>query len=156
MSRTQLLKILVVDDDEIDRQAVFRGFAKADIDCQIEGATDGIEALEILRGEGDSELEPPYVVLLDLNMPRMDGIGFLEELRADDKLRRTIVFVLSTSDSEEDQLRAYDQLIAGYIVKSSAGRDFRNLAEMIANYWKIIAPPTALLSCFLVLKGWAR
>lgn len=142
-SRDHLLKILVVDDDEIDRQAVFRGFAKAEIDCQIEVARDGIEALEILRGEAEPELSPPYVVLLDLNMPRLDGIGFLEELRKDPVLRRTIVFILSTSDAEDDKLRAYDKLIAGYIVKSSAGRDFRNLAEMIANYWKVITPPYA-------------
>ncbi len=66
-------------------------------------ARDGVEALEILRGEnGRTKLCPPYVILLDLNMPRMNGLEFLAEIRRDPALRRAVVFVLSTSDDDED------------------------------------------------------
>ena len=74
------------------------------------------------------------IVLLDLNMPRMDGFQFLEELRGDPKLRRTVVFVLSTSARDQDRARAYDEQVAGYMVKSSVGPQFARLAEFMNHY----------------------
>ena len=81
----------------------------------------GLEALHILQGEGEhAPPEPPYVILLDLNMPRMGGLEFLRELRSGampQSIRNSIVFVLTTSAAEQDRLGAYEHHIAGYMVK---------------------------------------
>ena len=84
------------------------------------------------------------MVLLDINMPRMNGIEFLEALRADPKLSRTIVFVLTTSDREEDKVAAYEHHVAGYILKSRAGEDFLEVIKLLRVYWRLVEfPPTA-------------
>jgi len=80
-------------------------------------------------------------VLLDLNMPRMGGIEFLAELRADPSLRRTIVFVMTTSAAEEDRLRAYEKNIAGYVVKHRLGQSFLESISMLEHYWRVIEFP---------------
>ncbi len=134
--------MLLIDDDEIDRMAVIRGFRKANIPSEIEVARDGVEGLSVLRGEdGDCDFQPPYLVLLDLNMPRLDGIGFLEEVRKDHTLRRNVIFVLTTSDHDEDKLAAYERWVAGYIVKRACGRDFHELIKMLDTYWRVVALP---------------
>ena len=116
MSRGRTVSILLVDDDEVDRRAVMRSFQKHKIENPIMTARDGREALEILRGEGGDALERPYMILLDLRMPRMDGLEFLAELRGDPKLRDSIVFVLTTSDLEKDRTESYNYNVAGYIL----------------------------------------
>ena len=138
-----MMKVLLVDDDLVDRMAVMRGFSRAGIEAEIQVASDGIDALTILR-EVDEETrrEQSLLVLLDLNMPRMGGISFLEELRQDPTLKRTVVFVLTTSDSDEDRLAAYDQFIAGYILKSQAGRNFEELLKLLQAYWDVVVLPT--------------
>lgn len=138
-----MMKVLLVDDDLVDRMAVLRGFSRAGLDAEIQVASDGIEALAILRKpEQDVRMEHPFLVLLDLNMPRMGGLAFLEELRQDPTLRRTVVFVLTTSDSDEDRLAAYDHFIAGYILKSRAGRNFEELLKLLQAYWSVVILPT--------------
>lgn len=142
IQRPENLRVLLVDDDEIDRMAVIRGFYKANIPSEIEVARDGVEGLSVLRGEHDDRgLKPPYLVLLDLNMPRLDGIGFLEEVRQDKDLRRNVIFILTTSDSDEDKVAAYERLVAGYIVKRTCGRDFQDLIKMLDTYWRVVALP---------------
>lgn len=135
------LRILLVDDDEVDRMAVEKGLERAGVHSEVVSATDGIEALEILRGERGDLVRRPFVVLLDLNMPRLDGIGFLEQIRADNELRRTVVFVLSTSASGEDQLAAYDRFVAGYVVKNDAGPNYERLIKMLVEYWRVVKLP---------------
>ena len=138
-----MMKVLLVDDDLVDRMAVLRGFSRAGLDAEIQVAADGLEALEILRQPNDeARMEEPFLVLLDLNMPRMGGLKFLEELRKDPTLRRTVVFVLTTSDSDEDRLAAYDHFIAGYILKSRAGRNFEELLKLLQAYWSVVILPT--------------
>ncbi len=138
-----MMKVLLVDDDLVDRMAVLRGFSRAGLDAEIQVASDGIEALAILRKpEEDVRMEHPFLVLLDLNMPRMGGLAFLEQLRQDPTLRRTVVFVLTTSDSDEDRLAAYDHFIAGYILKSRAGRNFEELLKLLQAYWSVVILPT--------------
>jgi CheY-like chemotaxis protein len=140
--KTHPLNIFLVEDDDGDAKAVIRAFNKAKIANPIVRAYDGLEALEALRGENGHEKPPaPYLLLLDLNMPRMDGIQFLTELRQDPELKRSIVFILTTSKSDKDKAEAYDLNVAGYIVKETAGTDFLNLIDLIDNYWRLVELP---------------
>ncbi len=105
-------------------------------------ARDGIEALQRLRGQNGFEPVPePRLVLLDLNMPRMGGIEFLEALRCDPSLPRTLVFVMTTSEAEQDRMRAYDRNVAGYILKSRLGQGFVEAIAMLEHYWRVIEFP---------------
>jgi len=134
--------ILVVDDDDVDAKGIERAFRKAKIANPIERADSGVEALEILRGEHpDITLRTPYLLLVDLNMPRMSGLELIKEMREDSKLRSTIAFVLTTSKAEEDKEAAYGLNIAGYIVKEKVGQDFVKLVNMVEHYWKVIEFP---------------
>ena len=139
---TNTVTVLLVEDDEIDAEAIKRAFKKARIANPIINASDGIEALQMLRGEGEHEkLPPPYIILLDLNMPRMNGIEFLDELRQDPELDASIVFVLTTSDDDRDMLAAYQKHVAGYMIKSKAGEDFIQLIGLLDHYWRVIEMP---------------
>ena len=136
------LHILLVEDDDGDAKAMERAFKRAKIANPLRRAIDGVHALEILRGEnGEEKLAKPFLLLVDLNMPRMNGIQLLEELRNDPILKRTIVFVLTTSKREEDKLAAYDFNIAGYILKQTADDDILNLIDLIGCYWRIVELP---------------
>jgi len=141
--RDGTVTILLVDDDKVDAMAVKRSFRELHIANPIVGARNGIEALEHLRGEdGNVKVLEPRLVLLDLNMPRMGGIEFLEELRADPLLRRTLVFVMTTSASEEDRMRAYDKNVAGYVLKHRPGQSFLEAISMLEHYWRVVEFPS--------------
>ena len=102
--------VLVVDDDDVALEGVLRSFRKHEVPCRALTAGDGKEALAILRGTHPAKrVETPVIVLLDLNMPGMDGFQFLETVRADIDLRRPVVFVLTTSSRDQDRFRAYDE-----------------------------------------------
>lgn len=136
------IQVLLVDDDDVDVDVVKRGFRKHKIANPIVVAQDGIEAIDILRGtEGRQPLPRPYVILLDLNMPRMNGIEFLKIVRQDPKLRDSIVFVLTTSENESDLLQAYREHVAGYMVKSQVGPSFKSAIDMLSQYWTVVVLP---------------
>src|SRR6185369_12018222 len=105
MSMDRLTNILLVDDDEIDVMNVRRAFEKGKIANPLFHAEDGLAALEMLR-DGSLPRER-RLVLLDLNMPRMNGIEFLRELRADTELQGISVVMLTTSGEERDRVEAY-------------------------------------------------
>ncbi len=86
-------------------------------------------------------MKPPYIILLDINMPRMDGHEFLERLRNDEILHRSLVFVLTTSNAQDDIVRAYDQNVAGYVVKESPYDSFIETFEMVDKFSKLIVFP---------------
>jgi CheY-like chemotaxis protein len=134
--------LLVVDDDDVAAEAVIRGMRKHAVDCPIVVAEDGLAALQILRDEHPARrISKPYLVLLDLNMPRMNGMEFLRELRSDSELRGTVVFVLTTSGSDTDRANAYGQFIAGYMVKSGLGPQLSGLARFLIEYNSAVLPP---------------
>ncbi len=134
-------KVLIVDDDAIDREALLRAFDNAGSEVETHEAEDGVQALEILRGGDDrAPLAPPYVVVLDLNMPRMNGFEFLAELRRDRRLRRVAVFVLTTSAAPGDIERAHELGIAGYIVKARAMRSLASLVTLLETYPRVVTP----------------
>ena len=133
---------LVVEDDEVDIKALKRAFKKLHLANPILFASDGIEALEILRGEnGQEKLDKPYLILLDLNMPRMNGIEFLDEVRKDAEHHGAIVFIMTTSSAEEDRIKAYNKNVAGYMLKSNAGDSFLNALSMLDHYWRVVEFP---------------
>jgi CheY-like chemotaxis protein len=134
--------VLLIEDDEIEAEAVLRAFRRLQMEERITIASDGLEGLNILRGHHEQGPLPyPYIVLLDLNMPRMSGFEFLDVVRYDPALKRSVVFVLTTSNREEDKLAAYDRQVAGYLVKSQLGDDFARLTEMLTVYEQIIEFP---------------
>jgi CheY-like chemotaxis protein len=133
------LNILLVDDDEVDVMNVRRAFQKAHITNPLFVAHDGVEALELLRRN-----EFPCdrrLVLLDLNMPRMNGIEFLRELRADPALHATPVVVLTTSDDERDKVDAYDLNVAGYLLKPVTFGSFVEIMVALNKYWTLVEMP---------------
>lgn len=139
---TQTVNILLVEDDDVDAEGIKRAFKKARIANPLFHAIDGIEALEMLRGENGKDTIPlPHLLLVDINMPRMDGIEFVKALRNDPKLNKTIVFMLTTSNAEGDKLMAYNLNVAGYMVKSKVGDNFIDMIDMLGLYWKIIEFP---------------
>jgi CheY-like chemotaxis protein len=138
----KMLNILIVDDDDVAAESIIRGLRKLDEPCHMVVAEDGLAALNVLRHQDqDRILHRPYVVLLDLNMPRMDGFEFLDSLRSDPEIRDTVVFVLTTSTADIDRSRAYQQNIAGYMVKSSVGPQFSKLVRLMNNYRDAVRLP---------------
>jgi len=133
---------LLVEDDDVDVMYIQRTFRQLGIANQLVVANDGIEALEMLRGaNGYDPIPKPFIILLDLNMPRMNGIEFLTELRKDPEIKHSVVFVLTTSDDEQDKFDAYEHHVAGYIVKSEAGQSFQSALEMLDRYWRVVELP---------------
>jgi CheY-like chemotaxis protein len=136
------VSILVVDDDRVDTMAIRRSLRELNIANPVTVARDGVEALDCLRGEhGHEKVRSPLLVLLDLNMPRMGGIEFLEELRADPLLRSTLVFVMTTSSAVEDRTRAYAKNVAGYVLKFQQEHGFQNAILMLEHYCRIVEFP---------------
>jgi len=135
MNRDSTLTILLVEDDDVAAESVVRSLNRAGWTSPVVWAEDGAVALDILHGLDPRRKAPrPRVVLLDLNMPRMDGFEFLRQLRAEPTLRGEVVFVLTTSDADSDRTRAYQENIAGYMVKAAVGPQFSRLANLLADY----------------------
>ncbi|WP_136439964.1 response regulator [Pacificoceanicola onchidii] len=134
------LNILLVEDDDGDAKAVSRAVAKCCLPVVLTRALDGIEALELMR-DASGPLPARYLVLADLNMPRMNGIEFLAALRGDPRLRETVVFVMTTSQSEEDRRAAYAHSVAGYAPKDGLGDGLEHLARFLEAYARIIELP---------------
>lgn len=132
------VSLFMVEDDDIDATALKRALQKLKLLNPIYRAKDGLEAMELLRA---GDIPSPYIILLDLNMPRMNGLEFLEELRADPGLTHSIVFVLTTSKSDEDILAAYREHVAGYLLKQRMDNDFLQVVGLLNHYWRIIELP---------------
>lgn len=139
--------VLVVDDDDVAAEGVMRSVVSQNITCKVVTAEDGLEALEIMRANHPKKsISSPFLVLLDLNMPRMDGFQFLKAVRADPDLHNTVVFILTTSSREADRVRAYQENAAGYMVKSQVGPKFAKLATLLYSYGQSVVLPNRSLS----------
>lgn len=140
--QTREVTILLVEDDDGDAKTVRRAFAKAGIANPVVRAMDGMEALEVLRGSnGKDKLRPPYILLVDINMPRMSGLALMQALRGDPELKSAVAFILTTSKHDADKLAAYDLNVAGYIIKENAGADFLDFVQLIGGYVRIVEFP---------------
>jgi CheY-like chemotaxis protein len=136
------VRILLVEDDDGDAKAVERTFLQARIANPLLRVRDGVEAMEMLKGtDQQPRLEPPYLLLVDLNMPRMNGIQLVSAIREDPRLHETIVFMLTTSNRAEDKQAAYSLNVTGYILKERAGEDFLKLFNLVDTYWRIVEMP---------------
>jgi CheY-like chemotaxis protein len=134
------INILLIEDDEVDVMNVRRAFRKGNINNPLYIATNGLEALEILRGGSHHVPEMPSerrLILLDLNMPKMGGIEFLQVLRADPQLRATPVVVLTTSNDNQDRLKAYNLNVSGYLLKPVTFATFVELMATLNKYWAL-------------------
>lgn len=130
--------IFIVDDDDIDAMTLTRSLKKMKILNPVCRARDGQEALDLLTS---GRIAAPFIILLDLNMPRMGGIEFLKAIRADPDLTGTVVFMLTTSKSDEDVSAAYRDHVAGYIYKQEIDGSFMDVVRLIEHYWKIVELP---------------
>lgn len=116
---SMLRPILLVEDDDIDKESFVRALKKNNIENPMFWARDGVEALEFLQGQnGRDKVGQPCLVFLDINMPRMNGLELLEEMRGHDEMKENIVVMLTTSSRSQDRERAAELNAAGYIVKS--------------------------------------
>ena len=140
----KIINILLVEDDEVDVMNVKRAFKKYKITNPLYIAGNGIEALKMLGFEGD---DPPQVpksrrlILLDLNMPKMNGLEFLHQIREDETLKRTPVIVLTTSDEDKDRIEAYNLNVAGYILKPVTFANFAEVMVALNKYWTLCEMP---------------
>jgi len=136
------LNILMVEDDDVDVMSARRAFQARKAPHTLTVASDGREALAILRAEGGRpSWRAPYVILLELNLPRMNGLEFLAELRRDRDHHGAVVFVLTTSDAERDRQAAYARNVAGYVVKSTLGHNFGPMVDLLDAYARVVLLP---------------
>jgi two-component system, chemotaxis family, response regulator Rcp1 len=135
--------ILLVEDNPQDVEITRRALEKGQVKNRLTVARDGQEALDIL--EAIKSDDPPALILLDLNMPRLNGIEVLQVIKSDPNLRRIPVIVLTTSTREEDIVRAYDLGVNTFISKPVRFEDFMRVVMTIQEYWILIATlPTAV------------
>ena len=130
---------MLVEDDQIDVMNVKRAFDQNNVQNPIHVATNGLEALALLRNEDGSGLDPlPRIIILDINMPKMNGIEFLREIRKDDKLKNLTVIVMTTSKEDADIIEAYELNVAGYVVKPLSFERFREAIGTIGDFLNLI------------------
>ncbi|MBV5297395.1 MAG: response regulator [Rhodoferax sp.] len=143
MSPTKKLTVLLVEDEPADAHLVRLAFKEGQVAADLHHVSDGVEAFAFLRREGTYASVPsPDIILLDLNMPRMDGRQFLQKIKLDAALHSLPVVVLTTSDAERDILDSYDQFAAGYIVKPVDVDAFIKTVRGIGDYWvKVVRLP---------------
>ena len=139
--KPQRIHLLLVEDDDLDVMNVHRALAQATEVASITVARDGAEALKLLRA-AELPMER-LVVMLDLRMPRMSGLDLLREIRADTRLKRIPVVILTTSDDPHDRDAAFCLGAAGYFVKPAAPQRFRHIMDTLRSYWAAaeFAPP---------------
>lgn len=136
MRSSKVVTILLVEDDEIDVKALKWAFNKLKIANPLVVARDGVEAWETLQ-----TLSRPYLIITDINMPRMNGIELLRKIRESEQFRDSIVFALTTSNDEQDKIDAYDLNVAGYMLKTDMGTSFTRAIELIDNFWRVVEFP---------------
>ena len=133
--------ILLVEDDKVDVMTIRRALNDLKVLNRLEVASNGEEALAYLR---DPESEMPCIILLDLNMPRMNGIEFLREREADEALKAVPVVVLTSSREEQDMVQSYRLGVAGYMIKPVDYKQFVETIRVIDLYWTISQFPAKL------------
>ena len=131
--------ILLVEDDSVDAMTIKRALKDLKITNPLIHRIDGDEALEYLRAPGNNK---PCVILLDLNMPKMNGIEFLSVVKADKLLKRIPVVVLTASREESDKVGSFELSVAGYMTKQTDYKKFAETIRMIDLYWTLSELPS--------------
>ncbi len=130
--------ILLVEDDQVDTMTVIRALKDIHVTNPLVQQENGEDALNYLR---DSNNEKPCIILLDLNMPIMNGIEFLQVLKHDDQLKGIPVVVLTTSEEQQDKVNSFNLGVAGYMAKPVDYRQFVEVMRSIDTYWTISEMP---------------
>jgi len=130
--------ILLVEDDKVDVMTVMRSLKEIRVTNPVVNKENGEDALSYLR---DPAREKPCIILLDLNMPIMNGIEFLQVVKQDSQLRRIPVVVLTTSEEQQDKVNSFDLGVAGYMAKPVDYRQFVEVMRSIDAYWTISEMP---------------
>ncbi|NAS10445.1 response regulator [Poritiphilus flavus] len=128
------MKVLFIEDDAIETMKLQRTVAKFQIKYEITEAKNGEEALDYLR----SDAKLPDIILLDLNMPKMNGIEFLRILKADEVLKFLPTIILTTSENRADLLECYKIGIAGYVIKPLKYEDYEEKLRKVFQYWEVV------------------
>ena len=138
-------RILLVEDNPNDIEITRRALEKGQVKNELTIARDGQEAIDLLFGQAGVRASLPGLILLDLNLPRVDGREVLSRIKTDPELRRIPVIVLTTSTREEDVVRSYDLGVNTFISKPVRFEDFIKVVTAIQEYWIVIAtlPPAA-------------
>lgn len=135
-SKFKLIKVLLVEDDPEDVELTMEVMNMTKISLDIDVAKDGIEALEKLdQYHSDNPLNLPDLVLLDLNMPRMNGHEVLQKIKADVRFRKIPVVILTTSKAEADITKSYEEGVSCYITKPVGLKEFQDVVEAINSFW---------------------
>ncbi|KHA51204.1 response regulator [Sulfitobacter geojensis] len=138
------MNILLVEDNDIDVEILKRSLRKLGSTGSLMRAKDGVEALEILSDDVlRQQLVRPYVILLDINMPRMNGHEFLAQLRQTEGIKSARVFVFTTSASKKDIELAYENYANGYIVKPDSSSELSDVLKTLQEYWSLCKMPDA-------------
>ncbi|MGD1042921.1 MAG: response regulator [Sedimentisphaerales bacterium] len=130
--------ILLVEDDNVDAMTVRRALKDLNVPNGIVHQLDGEDALEYLRS---SDNKRPCIILLDLNMPRMNGIDFLKIIKNDYELKKIPVIVMTTSKDERDKMESFEFSVAGYIIKSTDYKKFAESLKTLDLYWTLSELP---------------
>lgn len=131
------VNILLVEDDKVDVKTVIRAFKENHIANGLDVVYNGEEALEYLRSCDSISKRLPGLILLDLNMPVMNGVEFLEVVKKDEKFKSIPVVVLTTSQEENDRMESYNLGVAGYIIKPVEFEKFVEVVKIINLYWSL-------------------
>jgi len=132
----KVLNVVLVEDDEVDVMNVRRAFKKNNITNPLFVAANGLEALALMRDPATPTKN--RIVLLDLNMPKMNGIEFLRALRADPQMSHTPVVVLTTSNEDKDRVEAFQFNVAGYLLKPVTFTSFVEVMAALNKYWTLV------------------
>jgi two-component system, chemotaxis family, response regulator Rcp1 len=133
---TQVVNILLIDDSPGDVRLTQEAFLDANPLINLHVAFDGVDAMAFLRNDSPHTASPrPDMILLDLNLPKKDGRQVLAEIKRDDGLRRIPTIILTTSDSEKDVDRSYQQQANAYLTKPVRLEDFERLIRLINDFW---------------------
>lgn len=132
----QKLHILLVEDSAADAMLIQRGFRKAGVSCALDWIENGEKAIAFLERQGEyKQAVRPDLIILDLNLPGLDGREVLEKIKNDSAFRRIPIVIMSTSDSEKDISGSYDLHANCYIVKPFDVNDFLQIASSIEEFW---------------------
>lgn len=136
------MNILLVEDNDVDVLLFQRALRNAGTSSSVVRAKDGVEALEILNEQDEErQVQNPYVILLDINMPRMNGHEFLKELRASEHLSSSRVVVVTTSNDPGDIELAYGRYASGYVVKPGGTAEMTEIIKSLEKYWGVCEQP---------------
>ncbi|WP_199610124.1 response regulator [Flocculibacter collagenilyticus] len=130
--------LFVVEDDDVDFKTLMRAMKKRKITNPVIRAYDGLEALEMLK---KNEIPKPFIMLVDLQMPRMSGSELLQKIRQEDELKTNVVFILTTSQDVNDIRQSYENQVAGYFLKDDAEQSIFRVVDAIDAYWNIVQLP---------------